>query len=86
MWVFDSLSNSKFYLNIALQNDTVIGKIIEMLTHGSTAIAVVDVYQVASARDTIFNMPMLACRHGEVSQLILPAKVSGLYLDAYSSC
>jgi hypothetical protein len=84
MWVFNFPSNSEI-LNIPLQNNTVIGKIIEMLTHASTAIAVVDVYQVASARDTTFNMPTLAHRHGEVSQLILPAKVSGLYLYVYGS-
>ena len=57
------------------------GKIVEMLTHRATAIAVVDVYQVASTRDTTFDMPILARCHDEVSRVIIAANVSNVILN-----
>ena len=53
-----------------------------MLTHRTTAIAVVDIYQVASTRDTTFDMPILAHRHNEISQVIIGANVSNVILNA----
>ena len=52
-----------------------------MLTHRATAIAVVDVYQVASTRDTTFDMPILARRHNEISRVIIAANVSNVILN-----
>jgi hypothetical protein len=52
-----------------------------MLTHRATAIVVVDVYQVASTRDTTFDMPILACRHDKISRVIITANVSNVNLN-----
>ena len=53
-----------------------------MLTHRTTAIAVVDIYQVASTRDTTFDMPILARWHDKISQVIITADVSNVILNA----
>ena len=52
-----------------------------MLMHRATAIAVVDIYQVASTWDTTFDMPILACCHDKISRVIIAANVSNIILN-----
>jgi hypothetical protein len=63
------------------QNSTVIGQIIELLldVHGTTAIAMLDIFQVSQTRDEFFGMPQLTRRQGEISRVVVPVKVCSIH-------
>jgi hypothetical protein len=56
----------------------VTGKILEILQDESERMAfvVVDIFQVSALRHEYFGMPSLSRRSGEITLLVIPAKVS----------
>jgi len=72
-------SNMFYSLNVTSQRETIVGRIVELLTERATdgpGIAVIDVFVVATTRHDRFGMPCLVRRQEKPSFVIVHTKVS----------
>ncbi|KAF7969711.1 hypothetical protein HWV62_22016 [Athelia sp. TMB] len=69
-----------------IDNSSTIGRIVEVLSQGISAIVVIDVFHAASTRHPLFDMPMLARRQEETTYLILPGKAIQFEFNVQHDC